>query len=115
MTKFTDLWPGFPCNAVEPNQWKLGWSKRQEPPGNHLDDYPDDDDDNDDDDDDDEHLDNLLLAAELVDEHVLPIVHLRQWHMEFPVHLSDGGGDDDDDGDDDENDDNDDDDYLYIK
>ena len=47
------------------------------------------------------HLDNLLLAAELVDEHVLPVIHLRQGHVELPVHLSDGGDDDenDDDGD----------------
>ena len=95
MTKFTNLWPWFPCTAVEPNQWRLGWSKRQEPPGNHFDDYCDDNDY------DDEHLDNLLLAAELVDKHVLPVVHLRQGHVELPVHLSDGGDDDenDDDGD----------------
>lgn len=32
------------------------------------------------------HLDNLLLAAELVDEHVLPIVDLGQGHMQLPIH-----------------------------
>ena len=76
---------------VEPSQWRLGWSKRQEPPDNHFDHYPDDDDN------DDDHLNNLLLAAELVDEHVLPVVHLRQGHVQLPIHLCDDDGDDNDD------------------
>ena len=48
----------------------------------------------------DKHLDNLLLAAELVDQHVLPVVHLRQGHVQLPIHLSDDGDDDGDDDDD---------------
>ena len=33
------------------------------------------------------HLDDLLLAAELVDEHILPIVNFCQRHVQLPVHL----------------------------
>ena len=48
-----------------------------------------------DDDDDDKHLDDLLLATELVDQHVLTIVHLRQGHVQLPIHLCDDHDDDD--------------------
>ena len=33
------------------------------------------------------HLDDLLLAAELVDEHILPVVNFCQGHVQLPVHL----------------------------
>ena len=33
------------------------------------------------------HLDDLLLAAELVDEHILPVVNFCQRHVQLPVHL----------------------------
>ena len=31
--------------------------------------------------------DSLLLAAELVDEHILPVVNFCQRHVQLPVHL----------------------------
>ena len=39
------------------------------------------------DDEEDGHLNDLLLAAELVDEHILPVVNFCQGHVQLPVHL----------------------------
>ena len=33
------------------------------------------------------HLNDLLLATELVDEHILPVVNFCQRHVQLPVHL----------------------------
>ena len=53
-----------------------------------VDDHYDEDLDNDQHYDDwDNHLDDLLLAAELVDEHILPVVNFCQRHVQLPVHL----------------------------